>query len=83
MFGAGVGLWAAGFALVSASPAMPVLVRVTGGIAAALFTVTAVRVFGGAALTPLTAPLPFFAYPFLALTLMGWASAHARRGGRA
>lgn len=27
----------------------------------------------GAALTPLSRPLPFFAYPFLVATLVGWA----------
>lgn len=33
-FGAGVGLWAAALALISGSSAMPILVRVTGAIAA-------------------------------------------------
>jgi hypothetical protein len=33
----------------------------------------------GASLTPLSRPLPFFAYPFLALTLFGWAWAHLKR----
>ena len=31
------------------------------------------QVFMGRALTPLSQPLPFFAYPFLAVTLFGWA----------
>ena len=79
-FAAGAGLWAAGLALVSASPAVPSLVRLTGGIAAALFAVTAVRMFGGAGLTPLSVPLPYGAYPFLAATLVGWAWAHMRAG---
>jgi hypothetical protein len=79
VFGAGAGLWAAGLALISASPAIPALVRITGGIASLLFAVTAVRIFGGAGLTPLSTPLPFGAYPFLAITLVGWAWAHARR----
>ncbi len=30
------------------------------------------------ALTPLSEPLPFFAYPFLAATLFGWAWVHYR-----
>ena len=38
-----------------------------------------VRIFGGATLTPLSTPLPFCAYPFLALTLVGWAWAHLPR----
>ena len=78
-FAAGAALWAAGLALVSASPAVPLLVRITGGVAAALLAATAARIFGGAALTPLSAPLPFGAYPFLAATLVGWAWAHIRR----
>ena len=75
-FAAGAGLWSAALALVSASPFMPRLIRVTGAIAAILFAVTAARIFGGADLTPLSEPLPFFAYPFLAITLCGWAWAH-------
>jgi len=78
-FGAGVALWAAGLALVSASSAMPVFVRATGFIASALFAIVAVQIFGGTALTPLSNPLPFNAYPFLVLTLFGWAWVHYRR----
>lgn len=79
-FGAGIGLWAAGLALVSASAAMPLFVRATGAIAAVLFAIVAIRIYGGAALTSLSRPLPFNAYPFLVLTLFGWAWAHYRRG---
>jgi hypothetical protein len=43
-----------------------------------LLAVTALRIFGGAGLTPLSKPLPSFAYPFLALTLVGWAWVHIR-----
>ena len=75
-FAAGTGLWAAALALISASPVMPRLVRVTGTIAAILFAVTAAAIFGGAGLTSLSDPLPFYAYPFLAVTLFGWAWAH-------
>lgn len=78
-FGAGVGLWAAGLALVSASSAMPLFVRATGSIASVLFAIVAVEIFGGTALTPLSNPLPFNAYPFLVLTLFGWAWVHYRR----
>ncbi len=78
-FGAGVSLWAASLVLVSASRTMPLLVRGTGFLAALLFGVVAVRIFMGAALTPLSEPLPFFAYPFLAATLVGWAWVHYRR----
>lgn len=77
-FAAGAGLWSAGLALVSTAPAMPRPVSITGGIAAILFAVTAAEILGGDALTPLSHPLPFFAYPSLALTLLGWAWAHTR-----
>lgn len=77
-FAAGAGLWSAALILISASPVMPALIRVTGAIASVLFAVTAVRIFGGEGLTPLSEPLPFYAYPFLALTLFGWAWAHVR-----
>jgi hypothetical protein len=77
-FAAGVGLWAASLALVSASNVMPVWVRSVGIIAAVLFAIVAVRIFLGHALTPLTQPLPFLAYPFLAATLFGWAWVHYR-----
>ncbi len=77
-FGAGAGLWSASLATISASRTIPAFVRATGGIAAVLFAVTAARIFAGASLTPLSHPLPFFAYPFLALTLFGWAWAHQR-----
>lgn len=75
-FAAGAGLWAASLALVSASPVIPTLVRVTGAIAALLLAVAAARIFGGADLTPLSQPLPFYAYPFLGFTLVGWAWVH-------
>lgn len=77
-FAAGAALWAAGLALTSASRVLPAFVRATGAIAAILFAVAAARMFGGAALTPLSKPLPFYAYPFLAITLFGWAWAHVR-----
>src|SRR5688572_13922136 len=73
VFAAGVALWAASIALVSAPRVLPMLVRSVGLIGALLFAVVAVQIFSGAALTPLSKPLPFFAYPFLAATLIGWA----------
>ena len=78
-FGAGVGLWAAGLALVSASSAMPIFVRITGAIASLLFAVVSLQIYGGRVLTPLSSPLPFNAYPFLVLTLFGWAWVHGQR----
>jgi hypothetical protein len=78
MFAAGTGLWAASLALVSAPSIMPSWVRVVATVAALLFAVVAVQVFMGRPLTPLSEPLPFFAYPFLAGTLFGWAWVHYR-----
>lgn len=80
-FAAGAGLWAASLVLVSATRTMPLWVRGVGFVAALLLAVTALEVFSGSALTPLSRPLPFFAYPFLAATLFGWAWAHCRRSG--
>ena len=79
-FGAGAGLWAASLALISAPSLLPTLVRGVGLIASILFALLAVQVFAGRPLTPLSVPLPFFAYPFLAVTLFGWAWAHLKAG---
>ena len=78
-FAAGVGLWAASLALVSSSNTLPVVVRSVGFLGSLLFAVVAVQIFLGSALTPLSQPLPFFAYPFLAATLLGWAWVHYPR----
>ena len=78
-FAAGAGLWAAALALVSASNVMPLSVRGLGLIAAVLFAAVALQIFSGAPLTPLSQPLPFFAYPFFAATLVGWAWTHYRQ----
>ena len=72
-FGAGTGLWAASLALLSAPRVAPLWARITGVIAALLFAIVAARLFLGHALTPLSQPLPYFAYPFLVVTLLGWA----------
>ncbi len=72
-FAAGAALWAAALLLISAPRVMPLAVSVLGFITAFLFAVTALEVFAGRALSPLSHPLPFFAYPFFVLTLFGWA----------
>jgi hypothetical protein len=77
-FAAGVSLWAASLAIVSGFSTMPLVVRGAGFIGALLFIVVAVQIFLGNAVTPLSRPLPFFAYPFLAATLFGWAWVHYR-----
>ena len=78
VFAAGTGLWAASLALVSATGVMPTWLRVVATVGALLFAVVAGQIFMGNALTPLSRPLPFFAYPFLAITLFGWAWVHYR-----
>jgi hypothetical protein len=72
-FAAGAGLWAAALVLISAPNVMPLPVRALGGVAALLFGATALQVFVGRNLTPLSEPLPLFAYPVFVLTLFGWA----------
>jgi len=72
-FAAGVALWSAALVLVGASGVMPRWVSAVGFVAALLFALVAVQIFSGSALTPLSQPLPFFAYPFLAASLLGWA----------
>lgn len=78
VFAAGVGLWAAALSLVSVPNVMPSWVRVVAAVAALLFAAVAVQIFMGRALTPLSQPLPYVAYPFLALTLFGWAWGYYR-----
>lgn len=79
-FAAGAALWAAALAMISATNAMPSIVRLLGAIAALLMAIVSVQVFSGTVIGPLTRPLPFFAYPFLAATIIGWAWTHARVG---
>jgi hypothetical protein len=73
VFGAGVGLWAASLYLLSVPRTVVFWVRAAGVVAGTLFMIVAVQLFTGQALTPLSQPLPFFAYPFLVATLSGWA----------
>ena len=50
----------------------PLPVRLLGFFAAVLFGVAAVQIFAGIQLMPTTAPLPFYAYPVLVATFVGW-----------
>lgn len=72
-FAAGTALWAAALALISAPPRLSGWLRLLGGATACLFAITAGRIYAGEVLLPTSAPLPFFAYPFLVATLLGWA----------
>jgi len=78
LFASGAALWAVSLVLVGAPSVFATPVRVLGVIAAVLFAVTSLQVFAGQPLTALSKPLPFFAYPFLVLTLFGWAWACLR-----
>ena len=71
-FSGGVGLWAAALALISIPRVFPMVVRLLGIAAALLFAATACRIFASAQITPLSQPLPFFAYPVLVATFVGW-----------
>lgn len=78
VFASGVALWAASFVLVSVPGVMPLWVRAVAIAAAVLFSVVSVQLFLGQPLDALSRPLPFFAYPLLAATMVGWAWAHYR-----
>jgi hypothetical protein len=78
VFGAGVGLWAASLTLISAPRVMPPWLRAVALVGALLFLIVALQIFAGRPVTPLSRPLPFFAYPFLAATLCGWAWSYYR-----
>ena len=71
-FGGGVALWAAALLMISVPKVFAPWVRLVGVFAAILFVMVASRIFGGEPLLPTSTPLPFFAYPFLVLTFVGW-----------
>jgi hypothetical protein len=71
-FAAGTALWSAALLLTSVPKEFALWTRSTGIVAAILFAATAAQIFWGAALTPITRPLPMFGYPFLVLTFAGW-----------
>jgi len=71
-FGAGAGLWALALALISIPSVLPLVARLLGALTALLFAITALSIFGGAALVPTSSPLPYFAYPVFVATLGSW-----------
>jgi hypothetical protein len=78
-FGGGVALWAAGLLLVSVPATLATWVRLAGVAAALCFAVVAARIFLGEELLPTATPLPFFAYPVLVLTFVGWIATLIKR----
>ena len=71
-FAAGTALWTVGLLLVSVPRQFAPIVRLAGAASAVLFAMVAARTFWGAPLLPTSAPLPFFAYPLLVVTFVGW-----------
>jgi hypothetical protein len=71
-FAAGTALWAAGLLLTCVPAVFAGWVRIVAAIAALLFGIVSLFIFKGTDITPLTKPLPYFAYPFLVLTFVGW-----------
>jgi hypothetical protein len=80
-FAAGTALWSAGFTLTSVPRVFAGWTRLAGLIAAVLFGIVSLAIFRGLPLTPIARPLPFFAYPFLVITFIGWIWAIVSRGG--
>jgi len=71
-FAAGTALWSAALLLTSIPREFAFWTRVVAVIGAALFAVTSARIFWGEQIFPTSRPLPFYAYPFLVLTFVGW-----------
>jgi len=71
-FAAGTALWSAALLLTSVPKEFASWIRLIGMIGAILFGITEARIFWGALVLPTASPLPFFAYPFLVLTFVGW-----------
>src|SRR5215470_1455288 len=71
-FAAGAALWSAALLLTSIPREFAIWTRVVAVIGAVLFAVTSARIFWGDQLFPTSRPLPFYAYPLLVLTFVGW-----------
>ena len=71
-FAAGTVLWATGLLLISFPKEFAGWIRLIGFVASLLFFFIAARIFLGEQILPTASPLPFFAYPFLVGTMIGW-----------
>ena len=71
-FAAGTALWATSLLLISTPREFSLPFRLVRIVSSILFAITAARIFWGEKLLPTSSPLPFFAYPFLAITFIGW-----------
>jgi hypothetical protein len=72
-FAIGAGLWSISTGMISSQKTFPVFFRITGLMVTILFAITAILIFTNHPVNPLTKPLPFFAYPFFVITIVGWA----------
>lgn len=71
-FAAGTALWSAGLLLTCIPKVFVIWTRIASFIAAVLFAVVSLRIFWGEQILPVSKPLPYYAYPFLVLTFIGW-----------
>jgi len=72
-FGTGTALWALSLLVISSQKTYSILIRSTGIVSAILFSTVTVLIFTDHPINGLTKPLPFFAYPFFVITILGWA----------
>ena len=80
-FAAGSALWATALLLISIPKEFVIGVSLAGIATSILFAITAARIFWGEQLLPTSSPLPFFAYPFLVITIIGWIWTLLRENG--
>lgn len=71
-FAAGTALWAAALILTSVPKEFALWVRTVGIIGSILFAITSARMLWGEHVLPTSSPLPFYSYPFLVFTFIGW-----------
>jgi len=71
-FAAGTALWATALLLISIPNQFAMPVRLLGLVSAILLFIVATRIFWGEQILPTSTPLPFYAYPFLVMTFIGW-----------
>jgi hypothetical protein len=71
-FAAGAALWTTALLLISIPGEFATPVRLLGLASAILLAITTARIFWGEQLLPTSAPLPFYGYPFLVMTFVGW-----------
>ena len=71
-FAAGTALWAVALLFISVPNEFALWVRLPGIVSFVLFLTVALRIFHGERILPVSSPLPFFAYPFLVFTMIGW-----------